>query len=144
LKMILIKNLKKVNEKNCEEILKSIVVLANPRSILNYRYAKKEIKNQIIKHDQLISYMKNLHDSNKDDFWLSEEGMYRLANILMSYHKENELNGFENILDIEVLDANGREESKGNNRFRSIGKSDIYKELKEYRLKKSREEALKP
>lgn len=42
-----------------------IVVLANPKSVLNAKYAKKEIKQQIIYADQLIQYMKDAY--NKSD-----------------------------------------------------------------------------
>jgi len=39
---------------------KSLVVLANPKTIINDRYAKKEIKDQIVRADQLISVMKKM------------------------------------------------------------------------------------
>jgi hypothetical protein len=36
-----------------------IVVLANPKTILNAKFAKKEVKNQVIKADQLVAYIKD-------------------------------------------------------------------------------------
>ena len=39
---------------------KTIVVLANSKTVVNDKYAKKEIKQQVIRADQLINYLKNL------------------------------------------------------------------------------------
>jgi hypothetical protein len=39
---------------------KTIVVLANDNSVVNDKFAKKEIKQQVIRADQLINYLKNL------------------------------------------------------------------------------------
>ena len=35
-----------------------VVTLANPKAVLNSKYAIKELKDHIIKHDQLINKMK--------------------------------------------------------------------------------------
>ena len=53
---------------------KSIVVLANPKTILNAKNAPKNISNQVIKVDQLVSYIKNL-DANEDDASWSNSSM---------------------------------------------------------------------
>ena len=39
---------------------KTIVVLANPKTVVNDKFAKKEIKQKVIRADQLINYLKNL------------------------------------------------------------------------------------
>ncbi len=39
---------------------KTIVVLANSKTVVNDKFAKKEIKQQVIRADQLINYLKNL------------------------------------------------------------------------------------
>lgn len=39
---------------------KSLVVLANPKAVLNDRYAKKEIKEKVIRVDQLIATMNKM------------------------------------------------------------------------------------
>lgn len=39
---------------------KTIVVLANDNTVVNDKFAKKEIKQQVIRADQLINYLKNL------------------------------------------------------------------------------------
>lgn len=60
-----------------------LVVLANDKTVLNDRYAKSSIKNQVIRVDQLVSYIKNTEDhkrvskltlsemKEKADRWLS-------------------------------------------------------------------------
>lgn len=45
---------------------KSLVVLANPKTILNDRYAKKEIKEKVIRADQLIATMKRLCNESRE------------------------------------------------------------------------------
>ena len=47
---------KLIFEKSFEDNYKSVVVLANPKTCLNDRFAKKEIKQQVIHADQLIAY----------------------------------------------------------------------------------------
>ena len=39
---------------------KTIVVLANPKTVVNDKFAKKEIKQKVIRADQLINYLKKL------------------------------------------------------------------------------------
>ena len=38
---------------------RSLVVLANPKTVLNDRYAKKEVKEKVIRADQLITTIRN-------------------------------------------------------------------------------------
>ena len=66
-------------------LIKHLVVAANPKTIINSRYAKKEIKEHIIKHDQLINKMKELAYANRDGYWFTEEKMYSIANTLLKY-----------------------------------------------------------
>lgn len=49
-------------EKSFFELYWPVVVLANPQTVVNARYAKKEIKDQVIRADQLISYMKQANE----------------------------------------------------------------------------------
>ena len=43
---------------NFEKCYQSIVVLSNPKSCLNDKYAKKEIKQKVIRADQLVAFIK--------------------------------------------------------------------------------------
>lgn len=69
-------------EKNFDQTYKSIVVLANPKTCLNDRFAKKEIKNQVIRADQLITYIKE-QDKEVKDYSYSTEEMRKLATFFL-------------------------------------------------------------
>ena len=47
-------------EKYFDDNYKSVIVLANPKTIINTKAAPREIKNQIIRSDQLIAHIKKL------------------------------------------------------------------------------------
>lgn len=71
-------------EKYFNDFNKSVVVLANPKTVLNAKYAKKEVKDQVIRADQLIAYIKNgVHQSkvtasNDTDLKARAEGILSL------------------------------------------------------------------
>jgi hypothetical protein len=48
-----------------EDGYKSVVVLANPKTILNAKYAKKEVKENVIHADQLVKYIKEMCEQSK-------------------------------------------------------------------------------
>lgn len=53
-------------ENNFENAYKSLIVLANPKTYLNAKYAKKDVKNQIIRADQLIAKIKEIDGMSKE------------------------------------------------------------------------------
>lgn len=74
-----------------ENNYKSIVVLANPKSVLDMRYAPKEIKSQIVKVDGLNNYIKKLNnDSSNED--MSDKQMKEMADffLLNSVHNNSD------------------------------------------------------
>ncbi len=48
------------------DFFKGIVVLANPKTVINDRYAKKEIKEKVIRADQLINFIKETEKQSKE------------------------------------------------------------------------------
>ena len=66
---------------------RSIVVLANPKTVLYDRYAKKEVKNQVIRADQLTEYIRTTDRSA--DASISEKEMENLAQYFLSHHQEH-------------------------------------------------------
>ncbi|HEY5556057.1 HRDC domain-containing protein [Acetobacterium sp.] len=72
-------------EKVFDSFHKSIVVLANPKTVLNAKYAKKDVKDKVIRADQLIAYIKNAEKQSKE-LANSEKGMKELAEGLLAYH----------------------------------------------------------
>lgn len=67
---------------------KSIVVLANPKTVINMKFAKKEVKEQIIRCDQLIDRIKKINTESQNSNQ-SEKTMYEIAEIFLSYHTPN-------------------------------------------------------
>jgi Zn-finger domain associated with topoisomerase type I len=75
-------------EKYFYENYRPIVVLANPKTILNARYAQREVKNQIIRADQLVSYIHAIN-SESGAMTSTEAEMMSLAQYFLEQHKEN-------------------------------------------------------
>lgn len=156
-------------------MVQHVVTLANSKAVLNSKYAKKELKDHIIKHDQLINKMKQLHEANGNGRWFTEESMYKVADSILKYngeytidyekkyihikkacsatknsnektdcdnldnktHEQNEIiDTVENLVEVENKDIIEEIEP--------MEESVLYKELKVYRLNKSREEKVKP
>lgn len=66
----------------------SIVVLANPKTVLNDKYAKKEVKEQVIRADQLVAYIKKLDEQVKD-YSASDKELEEVASFFLEQHKQN-------------------------------------------------------
>lgn len=114
-------------ENNFDNTYKSIVVLANPKTILNMKYAKKDIKNQLIRCDQLIENIKRLYNESKNEL-SSEKEMLQRAEYFLSKHKQNANDYTKKYQSVSVEDAES---------------NPFYKALKEYRYKKSKEENIR-
>lgn len=65
----------------------SVVVLSNPKTILNDRYAKKEIRQQVIRADQLVEHLRAVCDTISTLSYTDKE-MEDIANFFLKCHKE--------------------------------------------------------
>lgn len=65
---------------------RSVVVLSNPKTVLNSKYAKKEIRNQVIRADQLSDYIKRI-DAESDSPSFGEKHMEELADFFIKASK---------------------------------------------------------
>jgi len=74
-------------DRSFSETYRSIVVLANPKTVLNARFAKKEIKAQVIRADQLNEYIKKADASSNSE--VSDQVLWELAHFLLDAHQEN-------------------------------------------------------
>ena len=72
-----------------EDSYKPIVVLANPKTILNAKFAKKEIKEQIIRADQLVNYIRECCKKSKE-VETSDEGLLAWAQSFLDLHIEKD------------------------------------------------------
>lgn len=75
-------------EKYFPENYRSIVVLANSKTVLNAKYAKKEVKNHVIRADQLISFIRNAN-SERGAESCSEKEMMKTAQFFLEKSTEN-------------------------------------------------------
>lgn len=128
-------------EKYFGDFYKSVVVLANPKTVLNDRYAKKEIRDKVIRGDQLIAYIKEQYKLSKE-LEDSDEKMKNWAESFLKLHKEVEKDytqKYQPFLTPVSAETAGADESKP-----TADSGELSAELKAYRLEKSREEKIKP
>ena len=135
-------------EKNFNSSYQSIVVLANPKTCLNYKYAPKEIKNQVIRADQLIAYIKKKDSESKDE--MSKDAMLELAQFYLEQnHSERSdyAQKYKKLL-ADMDDRSSVEENndikKDNGRKNCETDENLVKELKAYRLNQCKKEGIKP
>lgn len=88
-------------EKNFDNTYKSLVCLANPKTILNDKYAKKEVKDKVVRADQLISCIKKMEQESKNEK-SSEKSMRKLAEFFLNSavsNKSDYAKKYEDILE---------------------------------------------
>lgn len=76
---------KAIYERYFYDNYRAVVVLSNPKTVLNARYAPREIKNQVIRADQLIDYIRYVNDESNATVF-SENEMEQLAKTFLNYH----------------------------------------------------------
>ncbi|MCM1106181.1 MAG: NERD domain-containing protein [Blautia sp.] len=153
---------KKSFEKNFGNIYKSIVVLANPKTYLNAKYAKKEVKEKVIRADQLINYMKSMEAQSKNSD-LSQKEMTELAQFFVDKNCEERsdyslryVKMFEDIRNSVKVQSEDKQlpEQEEHKNAETVGNKieigsqedkheELVRKLKEFRLQQSREEGVK-
>ena len=139
-------------DKHFEENYKSIVVLANYKSVLDMQYAPKEIKEKVVKIDGLINYIKKLHDVC-DNNNMSDKEMKELADFFLEKSVPNKQDYTEKYRNATLMNNCSEKESEptvplstepdSNATTTNIEETPIYKALKSYRYTKSKEEKVK-
>jgi hypothetical protein len=129
----------------------SIVVLSNPKTILNAKYAKKDVREKVIRADQLIQYIKNQNKASKE-LAGSEKSMMEWAERILALHQPIQMDytkKFEEKLN-EAASVKPTEKVKEKPQLYTASvqgglsdNEDLIKALKAFRLKKSREENVK-
>ena len=125
---------KKRFENSFANTYKSIVVLANPKTILNAKYAKKEVKQKVIRLDQLIAHIKAV-DATEDYSFKTDE-MLAVAQFFLESNKEKKTDYLKRYKN-EVADNT---ETVSN----AVNKEDLIRKLKDYRWCQSKYENIKP
>lgn len=119
------------------------VVIANSQTVLNVKYAKKEVKEKIIRLDQLNNKIREIVFSN-DKMGCTSNELTDLANHIMNYHRvkpydfREKYKGYIKTQAKEEVVVQKREIST------DIESDPIYIDLKKYRLDQSRKENIKP
>ena len=70
-----------------DDFHKSLIVLANPKTVLNSKYAKKEVKEKVIRLDQLIETIKTVCRESKE-VSSSKKEMQERAERILSWNVE--------------------------------------------------------
>lgn len=113
--------------KGFESIHVPLVVLTNAKTVVNMRYAKKEVKEQVIRVDQLVEFIRKREKTIERCF--NDEDLNKLGQYFLSKHQNNNIDilGKYKIEIEETIDEN----------------HPMYQALKQYRLIKCREENIK-
>ena len=131
-------------EKFFKDTYRSVIVLANPKTVINLKRAPKVVKDQIIRSDQLIEYIKKSVRESKDLAW-SEKDMYEMADFFVGLHKENPVDYTEKYFVAGGVEQSGaivnREDSGGVEV--GIEGTPLYQALKQYRYETSKAEGIK-
>ena len=73
--------------RNSDNFYKSLIVLANPKTVVNDRYAQKEVKDKVIRAVQLISTMKKMVAESRE-IPLSKKEMLKIAQDFLNKNRE--------------------------------------------------------
>ena len=140
-------------DKTFENFFTPIVVLANPKTVLNDKFAKKDVKEKVIRADQLVKYIKDKNKSSKVAVSSDTETL-KSAQSFMKLHKEVEKDYTEKYNQYKICDnepdnaqpisSSVKENINPVETEMPVENTKLFEELKAYRLNKSREEKIKP
>ncbi len=136
-------------ERYFESDHRAIVVLANPRTILNARYADEEIKNQVIRADQLVDFIRNTCE-NSTSPELSDKDFQNWAQFYLYLNQENKTDYLKKYEIYKIPQNNeGMRTRKFSENNRAIlpapeRRESLIKDLRVYRWNTSQAEGIKP
>lgn len=135
-------------EKNFNSFHDYIVVMANPKTIINDKYAPREVKERLVKADQIIECLKRL-ESKREPFRF-EKDIKATADAYLEMNIERSLLKIDLEGNTQSSENSCPKSSKQNhndtneqNNF-SVNKESIRASLKKYRLQKAKELKYKP
>lgn len=111
----------------------SLVVMANPKTIIKKIKCPAEIEKTLIKYDQIKTTLEKYQNDKANQYDLAEKDMFSIAELLIKLNTPIDMN-FET--KYQVVAEERQIESR-------IDESSLREELSDYRLKKSREENVK-
>lgn len=135
-------------ENNFANSYKSIVVLANPKTVLNAKYAKKEVKDKIVRADQLVQKIKEMDKQIQDD--MTVKAMLEIADFFMDKNQKDRTDYAEKYKKLfERAEASKVQERIKESIKESVASGvdkdveNLEKALKAFRLERSRQEQVK-
>lgn len=89
------KLINKLQYKNFDSWCKYLVVMTNPKNILNVKYAPKELKNMVIRSDNLVKYLENDIIKKDKSLLSNEKEMLENAEGFMNNYNINKKKDYE-------------------------------------------------
>ena len=142
--------------KNKLKRVESLIVTANPKTIINKTYAPKYISDKIIRHDQIIDKIQSYESDNKTNWVFIEDDMRKISEILLKYHKEAKIDynkkynlpikgdkKYNTYTSSKYNDIKKEAYSK-KNQVKIKSDEELRRLLKTYRLKRSKQDNLQP
>lgn len=125
-------------ERCFERRVQSVVVLANPKTMLYLQEAPQEIREHVIRADQLVAYMRRQYRISEEPE-LSDKKIRAQAKAILLLHQEKEKNYLWKYQPYWIGGQRGYAD-------RSAGyvQEELLKALRVYRWNKSQEEGIKP
>ena len=136
--------------------VESLIVTANPKTIINKTYAPKYISDKIIRHDQIIDKIQSYESDNKTNWVFIEDDMRKISEILLKYHKEAKIDynkkynlpikgdkKYNTYTSSKYIDIKKEAYSK-KNQVKIKSDEELRRLLKTYRLQRSKQDNLQP
>lgn len=127
--------------------VKSAVIMANPKTVINKYKSPKNIQKNIYKHDQLSNLLKRELEDKKNEMNLLDRYMYNIAEFLVKNDKPTKIDYISKYsLTDEDFNTKNVKENKPNevSELFSADNSILYNSLKKYRLEVSKIDGVKP
>ncbi|WP_099191944.1 NERD domain-containing protein [Tepidibacter mesophilus] len=121
--------------------VKSAVIIANPKTILNKSKCSKYIQNSIYKYDQIINILKKELNNKDNEKNILEKYMFEISDFLVKNNKSLKID-YMSKYKLSDIDFDLYQQGK-NEIIKNSLDENMYIALKEYRLKTSREEGIK-
>lgn len=119
--------------------VQSVVVLANPKTVLYSREAPQEIREHVIRADQLVAYLRRQYQISGESE-LSDKKIRAQAKAILLLHQEKEKNYLWKYQPYWI----GGQKNIGGRRTDQPAQEELLKALRVYRWNKSQEEGIKP
>lgn len=122
----------------------SLVIIANPKTIINKKYAKNDIKKKVIKYDQLNNAIKEII-VNTDYIDLSDNTMLEIADLLVN-NDTGKSYDFVSKLNLKLIEEPKNVITENIDEIDEVSNSsdELYELLRKYRYKKSKELNVQP